>query len=201
MSSQVDPSPVFGQHWCEAAYNANHAAIILNLSESQLERALSLQAPPLTRSLASHDPGHRAPLADRNPTSLALRSFIETTLTVQPDYEAVAIPLSNSRWRARWERMCVDRSDAASQPQGLEDLPDETAENWRKEGAFLSSELNVTNSSEVNRVVCLAADWLELDSPVEGIRFDCELVSPRPHLLYLSTCPNLFPDHQIAYIY
>jgi hypothetical protein len=30
---------------------------------------------------------------------------------------------------------------------------------------------------DVGRVVAVAAEWLELDSPDEGIRFDAELVS------------------------
>lgn len=34
----------------------------------------------------------------------------------------------------------------------------------------------VSFSEEAGSLLALASDWLELDSPVEGIRFDSELV-------------------------
>ena len=38
----------------------------------------------------------------------------------------------------------------------------------------------------------MAADWLELDSPVEGIRFDSELVREIPHFLFELSHTSLF---------
>ncbi|KAH9808739.1 PRMT5 arginine-N-methyltransferase-domain-containing protein [Melampsora americana] len=170
----VDNEPS-GQHWSEHPYQSNQCPMIISFSQNQLERLLLLQTKPISQFPSAHHPDHRAPLVDNNPNTIALRSFIKSTLSNQQEYDGISIPLSNSRWRARWERMCVERSDMPSMLQTTDEAMDETAELWRKDGSFLSAELNITNSADVPRLLCFVAEWLELDSPVEGIRFDCEL--------------------------
>jgi protein arginine N-methyltransferase 5 len=58
------------------------------------------------------------------------------------------------------------------------EIVDREADIWRKEGGLLREECNITRLEDGQRVVAVAADWLELDSPDEGIRFDSELVRP-----------------------
>ena len=94
----------------------------------------------------------------------------------QRDYDMVVVPLSNASWQARWEAMCVASADEASAP--TEPSPEERAteaERWRAGGGFGRGEVNLTRSEEVQLVMVQAAEWLELDSSVEGIRFDSEL--------------------------
>ncbi|EGG06465.1 uncharacterized protein MELLADRAFT_116545 [Melampsora larici-populina 98AG31] len=176
-NNQTVEAEPFGQHWSEQPYQSNQSPMIISFSQNQLERLLLLQTKPIqqTNPTSTHHPDHRAPLTDNNPNTLALRSFIKSTLSNQQEYDGISIPLSNSQWRTRWEKMCVERSDLAPILQNTDETMDETAELWRKDGSFLSSELNITNSADVPRLLCFVAEWLELDSPVEGIRFDCEL--------------------------
>ena len=54
---------------------------------------------------------------------------------------------------------------------------DREADVWRKEGGLRREELNVSRLEESPGLIAMAADWLELDSDDEGIRFDSELVS------------------------
>ncbi|KAG0144676.1 hypothetical protein CROQUDRAFT_659743 [Cronartium quercuum f. sp. fusiforme G11] len=169
------PTPAVSQHWIEAASYLNRCPIILNLSQPELNRLLSLQTHLPPQAHPPTHPDYRAPLADSNPNTLALRSLVQSTLTNQPEYDGLSFPLSNRRWRSRWEKMCVDHSEAIPTQSSLDDIPDETAEQWRRDGGFLSSELNLICSEDTPRLLCIGADWLELDSPVEGIRFDCEL--------------------------
>ncbi len=49
------------------------------------------------------------------------------------------------------------------------------AEEWRKAPAFKRSEVNLTKLEETEGVIALASQWIELDSPDEGVRLDCEL--------------------------
>lgn len=53
---------------------------------------------------------------------------------------------------------------------------DREADVWRKDGGLKREELVVSRLEETPKVIGVAADWLELDSPDEGIRFDSELV-------------------------
>ncbi len=57
------------------------------------------------------------------------------------------------------------------------ELVDREADLWRKEGGLRREEVNVSRLEETQHLVGIAAEWLELDSPDEGIRFDSELVS------------------------
>jgi protein arginine N-methyltransferase 5 len=77
-----------------------------------------------------------------------------------------------------------DEEDQLS-PEALEarerdrEVVDREADLWRKDGGLLREECNITRLEDGQRVVAVAAEWLELDSPDEGIRFDAELVSLR----------------------
>lgn len=123
----------------------------------------------------------------------------------ESEFDCLCAPLSNGSWKQRWERMCVasdgrgsnalassSRSrmlDSSGQlmldANGDHDLgnasPEEEAQRareaelWRKAGCFKRVEVNVTRSDETQALLALASDWLELDSEVEGIRFDSEL--------------------------
>lgn len=59
------------------------------------------------------------------------------------------------------------------------------AEEWRKAPAFKRSEVNLTKLEETEGVLALASQWIELDSPDEGVRLDCELAL-RQELAYAS---------------
>lgn len=125
------------------------------------------------------------------------------------EYDLVCLPLTNSNWQDRWERMCTITSSAteldlnglstAASARDLgEDQTRREAETWRAGGGFGRGEVNVTRSGELlfatgfvsqadsavleeaGSLLAMAADWLELDSPVEGIRFDSELVREVP---------------------
>lgn len=59
------------------------------------------------------------------------------------------------------------------------------AEEWRKAPAFKRTEVNLTKLEETEGVIALASQWIELDSPDEGVRLDCELAL-RQELAYAS---------------
>lgn len=59
------------------------------------------------------------------------------------------------------------------------------AEDWRSAPAFKRSEVNLTKLEETEGVIALASPWIELDSPDEGVRLDCELAL-RQELAYAS---------------
>jgi protein arginine N-methyltransferase 5 len=100
------------------------------------------------------------------------------------DYDGVSVSLTTQAWKRRWERLCL-RPVEGEFPTLAEELEDDQqrgsteveAERWRNEGGFRREELSVTRLGEAERTIAFASDWLELDSPDEGIRFDSELVS------------------------
>jgi protein arginine N-methyltransferase 5 len=95
----------------------------------------------------------------------------------------------------------ADLGAAAKVGGQQEDIARIEAESWRAGGGFRRNEVNITRSGEFLKrcggtreawqlisvashsaeesgsLIVLASEWLELDSPVEGIRFDSELVS------------------------
>lgn len=99
---------------------------------------------------------------------------------------ATAVPeVKNYRYSMRMSSKMS--APSASTPREIE------AEKWRAEGGFRRGEVNATRSGaldslfpigrdrdnrteETRFLIGQAAEWLELDSPVEGIRFDSELV-------------------------
>lgn len=135
------------------------------------------------------------PLPTPSPLYNAIQSTVQGT-----DYDSVVLPLTNENWQSRWERLCLrpmeDEEEEEVKPdvQEARDLEreavDREADLWRKEGGLLREECNINRLEDGQRVVAVAADWLELDSPDEGIRFDSELVSGRIRIgrVPLSSC-------------
>jgi protein arginine N-methyltransferase 5 len=128
-------------------------------------------------------PAPTEPLPAPSPLQNAIQHTIQAT-----DYDAVVIPLTNEHWQNRWERLCLrpmeDEDDEEEQkPEVIaarereREVVDREADLWRKDGGLLREECNITRLVDGQRVVACAAEWLELDSPDEGIRFDAELVS------------------------
>jgi protein arginine N-methyltransferase 5 len=119
-----------------------------------------------------------------HPSPSPLQNTIISTLS-STDYDTVCLPLTNSKWQDRWERLClrpVEEELDPSSPEALKrdlerEVVDREADLWRKEGGLRREELNVTRLEETQGLIAVAAEWLEMDSPDEGIRFDSELVS------------------------
>ncbi|PKI84260.1 type II protein arginine methyltransferase [Malassezia vespertilionis] len=110
-------------------------------------------------------------------------------------YDNIVLELTNAQWRERWERLCLLQS-LESEPDrsfGAPELPRSSsravlfsgpapsellrteAEQWRADPHFQRAELNVTHLDEPRSVTLMLSQWLELDSPDEGVRFDSEL--------------------------
>lgn len=118
----------------------------------------------------------------------------------------------------------------ASETQAeLDKLPEEQeesfrldAEVWRAGGGFLRNEVNITRSGafsfplptaldpsadplecaeEAGSLMAFAADWIELDSSVEGIRFDSELALRQEiaYASYLSIATIILPPPRLEY--
>ncbi len=118
-----------------------------------------------------------------HPSPSPLQSHISSTLNTF-DYDAVCVPLTNEKWQERWERLCLRPTEDENASPEVEaerdkerELVDREADLWRKEGGLRREEVNVSRLEETQHLVGIAAEWLELDSPDEGIRFDSELVS------------------------
>lgn len=156
--------------------------------------------------------GYGPPLAaSGTPLSQLVASTLYNEDRSKTEYDLVCVPLTNSSWQDRWERMCTLSTSATALDLGAsaashaetatltaEDHTKREAEKWRAGGAFTRGEVNVTRSGqsllrdieipqpdshfsfdvaeEAGSLILLASEWLELDSPAEGIRFDSELV-------------------------
>ncbi|WVR05771.1 hypothetical protein IAU60_002796 [Kwoniella sp. DSM 27419] len=133
------------------------------------------------------------------------------TETLRTDYDLVSLPLTNHKWQERWERLCLrpveDEEELARlSPQELEardrerEELDREADEWRRDGGLRREEVNVSRLEESQAVVALASDWLELDSPDEGIRFDSELAlrAELAQALYLSLPVLVLPAPQLV---
>lgn len=123
------------------------------------------------------------PPSTPHPAPSPLQSHISNTIS-STDFDAVCIPLTNDKWQERWERLCLrpaEDDDTSPEVQTARDKArekvDREADIWRKEGGFRREEVNVCRLEETQNLIGIAADWLELGSPDEGIRFDSELVS------------------------
>lgn len=153
-----------------------------------------------------------------HPTPSPLQQTIAHTVGAT-DYDAVCVPLTNGRWQDRWERLCLrpadddggselgsdrgrdvdrDRDQRDGERDGDGDWPrrldtDREADEWRREPALRRDECNVTRLEESQGVIALASEWLEIDSPDEGIRFDSELVSDPGHALGSETAKTAYP--------
>ncbi|EJD06474.1 PRMT5-domain-containing protein [Fomitiporia mediterranea MF3/22] len=62
---------------------------------------------------------------------------------------------------------------------------EERAERWRAAPCFQREECNMTGLDEAEGVIGIASDWLELDSPDDWVRHDCE-IALRQELAYAS---------------
>ncbi|GAA5967269.1 hypothetical protein JCM11641_000496 [Rhodosporidiobolus odoratus] len=119
------------------------------------------------------------------------------------EYDAVAIPLTNGNWQERWERMCTITASATEAELGelarQEELQKSESETWRAGGGFVRNEVNITRSEEAGSLITLASEWIELDSPVEGIRFDAELALRQEisYASYLSIATIILPPPRL----
>ncbi|GAA6058643.1 hypothetical protein JCM10212_004054 [Sporobolomyces blumeae] len=119
------------------------------------------------------------------------------------EYDLVAVPLTNGNWQERWERMCTITASATEADLGTaaqqEEMQRAEAEMWRAGSGFLRNEVNLTRSEEAGSLVAFASDWLELDSPVEGIRFDAELALRQEisFASYLSVATIILPPPRL----
>jgi type II protein arginine methyltransferase len=111
-----------------------------------------------------------------------LQDTINSTLQ-STDYDSVCLPLTNRLWQARWDRLCLRPvEEESTDPKKSMDSEverekiDREADIWRKEGGLRRDELNMSRLEETGQMIGMAAEWLELDSEDEGIRFDSELV-------------------------
>lgn len=116
------------------------------------------------------------------PTPSPLQQVIASTLSTT-DYDHVSLPLTNTAWQARWEKLCLrpieeeGLSEEELERRAIEERKvDQEADVWRRDGGLKRSEVVVSRLEESQGVIPLASEWLELDSPDEGIRFDSELV-------------------------
>ena len=190
----------------------------------QLQLILYITMPRVPVALALPFPLPPAP-TEPLPTPSPLQNAIQHTVQ-STDYDAVVIPLTNEHWQNRWDRLCLrpmdDEGDEELQkPEAIEsrererEIVDREADLWRKDGGLLREECNITRLVDGQRIVACAAEWLELDSPDEGIRFDAELVSAhRPgrstrlmnqalraemaHAIYLSLGTLIIPSPILA---
>ena len=127
-------------------------------------------------------PAPYPPLPSEPPPAISpVQEKITSTLG-STDYDSICLPLTNSKWHERWERLCLrpmedEENDTPDTIKAREAL-DREADTWRREGGLRREEVVVSRLEETQHLVALASDWLELDSPDEGIRFDSELVSP-----------------------
>ncbi|WVF70794.1 hypothetical protein IAT40_005588 [Kwoniella sp. CBS 6097] len=144
------------------------------------------------------------------PSPSPLQNTITTTLN-STDYDLVSLPLTNEAWQERWERLCLRPVEDEEEleklsPSQLEKKErereglDREADEWRRDGGLKRDEVNVSRLEESQAVVCTASEWLELDSPDEGIRFDSELAlrAELAQALYLSLPVLILPAPSLA---
>lgn len=109
-------------------------------------------------SLALHLPQSSLPPSINTAGSTPVQQATEQA--VAADYDWVCVPLTNDRWRERWERLCLrpidedeeEHAEGTRQWLERERALRETemeAERWRKEGGFRRGELNVTRLREL----------------------------------------------------
>ncbi|TIB95209.1 NPL4-domain-containing protein [Wallemia mellicola] len=104
------------------------------------------------------------------------------------DYDAITLPFTKSSWKDRWQRYCVANEEdvkkgrarasyiAGQSENVVQDRQiAKEAEIWRLTRVYERKEVNVSKLDECESIIAFASDWLELDSPDEGIRFDSEI--------------------------
>ncbi|ORY82328.1 PRMT5 arginine-N-methyltransferase-domain-containing protein [Leucosporidium creatinivorum] len=123
------------------------------------------------------------------------------------EYDLVCMPLTNGNWQERWEGMCTITASATEAELGVaaalasqqSEAGRAEAEAWRAGGGFRRNEVNLTRSEEAGSLMVFASEWLELDSPVEGIRFDSELALRQEiaYASYLSLTTIILPPPRL----
>ncbi|KAG8763650.1 methyltransferase protein [Ceratobasidium sp. 423] len=128
------------------------------------------------------------------------------------NYDSVSLFLTNERWKTRWQKMCLsgpqtppNRQDSLqgqrsparikleNTASGLFRAPsdqkdaeiDMEAELWRAGGGFQREEVNIMRNDQADHVIGFVSEWLELDSQIEGVRYDSE-IALRQELQYAS---------------
>jgi protein arginine N-methyltransferase 5 len=111
-------------------------------------------------SSAQRDGGHRLDIAE----------LVEDTL--QQQYGAVGLPLTNNNWRDRWKRLCLSSDGSTSKDTSLQT----EAELWRAgQKSFQLDEVVLARLEESPNVIAFASDWISLDARDEWVRHDAEI--------------------------
>lgn len=83
-------------------------------------------------------------------TFTPIQKLVHETTELKRDYDLVCLPLTNARWKDRWERMCLAEEPydgmASQKKQGNAAASAYEAERWRSGGGFSRGEVNVTRS-------------------------------------------------------
>ncbi|CAE6354001.1 unnamed protein product [Rhizoctonia solani] len=128
------------------------------------------------------------------------------------NYDSVSLFLTNERWKTRWQKMCLSgpqtppncpdslrgqrspariklENTASGQFRVASDQKDAEiemeAELWRAGGGFKREEVNIMRNDQAEHVIGFVSEWLELDSQIEGVRYDSE-IALRQELQYAS---------------
>jgi protein arginine N-methyltransferase 5 len=109
-------------------------------------------------------------------------------------YDTLSLPITTEKWRKRWAEMCLVGVDATDTE---EQAATRAAEAWRLRPGFLKDEVTISRlgepvlqilqclvltqslqrtADEAEGVIVMVSEWLELDSPDDGIRHDAEIV-------------------------
>ncbi|PSR79042.1 hypothetical protein PHLCEN_2v7229 [Hermanssonia centrifuga] len=104
-------------------------------------------------------------LSGRTP---ALKASLEAK---SAGYDAICLPLTNDKWKARWRDMCLIPAGGTLDRVSLE----HQAEDWRSAPGFMKDEVTITHLEEAEAVIAMVSDWLELDAADEWVRHDAEI--------------------------
>ncbi|TFK28088.1 shk1 kinase-binding protein 1 [Coprinopsis marcescibilis] len=147
-------------------------------------------------------------------TSLTLEDIADATLAPEPqhetpvlqvvseafskEYEAICLPLTTEAWKQRWSLMCLESSVPGASEEEKE-AAERAAETWRLRPSFLKEEVTITRLDEAERVIAMVSEWLELDSPDDGIRTDAEtaLQQELSYASYLNIHTAILPPPRI----
>ncbi|KAF6757275.1 shk1 kinase-binding protein 1 [Ephemerocybe angulata] len=87
-------------------------------------------------------------------------------------YETLTLPLTTEKWKKRWSDMCLMSMDATDSEK---EEASKAAEAWRSRPGFLRDEVTISRLDEAEGIIVMISEWLELDSPDDGIRHDAEI--------------------------
>ncbi|CAE6461671.1 unnamed protein product [Rhizoctonia solani] len=136
----------------------------------------------------------------------------EINNALEVNYDSISLFLTNERWKTRWQKMCLSgpqtppnrlgtlqgqrspariklENTASGQFRAPSDQKDAEiemeAELWRAGGGFQREEVNIMRNDQAEHVIGFVSEWLELDSQIEGVRYDSE-IALRQELQYAS---------------